>query len=55
MKKILLSLAVIAVGFSAQSQVIVAGQSPVSIVGNYDFTWADPAGGDWACPDFLIP
>ena len=55
MKKILLSLAVIATGFAAQSQVICAGISPVSIVGNYDFTWADPAGGDWTTPDFLIP
>jgi hypothetical protein len=55
MKKILLSLAVIATGFAAQSQVICAGISPTPIVGNYDFTWADPAGGDWASPDFLIP
>lgn len=55
MKKILLSLAVVAVGFSAQSQVIAAGVSPGNIQGNYDFTWADPAGGDWTCPDFLIP
>ena len=54
MKKILLSLAVIATGFSAQSQVICAGISPASIAGNYDFTWADPAGGDWTTPDFLI-
>lgn len=55
MKKVLLSLAVIAAGFSAQSQVICAGISPAPIVGNYDFTWADPAGGDWTTPDFLIP
>lgn len=55
MKKILLSLAVIAVGFSAQSQVIAAGVSPASIAGNYNFTWADPGGGDWSTPDFLIP
>lgn len=55
MKKILLSLAVIATGFSAQSQVICAGISPTPIVGNYDFTWADPAGGDWASPNFLVP
>lgn len=55
MKKILLTLAVIAAGYSAQSQVICAGISPVAIAGNYDFTWADPAGGDWATPDFLIP
>lgn len=55
MKKTLLSLVVIAAGFTAQSQVICAGVSPVSIAGNYDFTWADPAGGDWTTPDFLIP
>lgn len=55
MKKILLTLAVIAAGYSAQSQVICAGISPVAIEGNYDFTWADPAGGDWGTPDFLIP
>ncbi len=55
MKKMLLSLAVIATGFSAQSQVICAGVSPAPIVGNYVFTWADPAGGDWTTPDFLIP
>lgn len=54
MKKILLSLAVVAAGFTAQSQVICAGISPTPIVGNYDFTWADPAGGDWTTPDFLI-
>ena len=55
MKKIVLSLAVIALGFTAQSQVICAGVSPAPIVGNYAFTWADPAGGDWTTPDFLIP
>ncbi|MFT5858291.1 MAG: hypothetical protein ACI865_000375 [Flavobacteriaceae bacterium] len=55
MKKILLTLAVFAAGYSAQSQVICAGISPVAIAGNYDFTWADPAGGDWSTPDFLIP
>lgn len=55
MKKILLSLAVVATGFAAQSQVICAGISPAAIQGNYDFTWADPGGGDWTTPDFLIP
>ena len=54
MKKILLSIAVIATGFSAQSQVITAGVSPAAIAGNYVFEWADPGGGDWATPDFLI-
>lgn len=37
------------------AQVIVSGVSPSSVEGNYDFTWADPAGGDWSCPDFNIP
>jgi hypothetical protein len=35
--------------------VVFSGVSPVSIQGNYDFAWADPAGGDWSCPDFLVP
>lgn len=55
MKKVLLSIAVVAAGYSAQAQVICAGVSPANIVGNYDHTWADPAGGDWATPDYLIP
>ena len=54
MKKILLSLAVVASGFWAQSQAVCTGISPANIVGNYDFTWADPGGGDWATPDFNI-
>ncbi|MEY3115229.1 MAG: hypothetical protein RL423_1476 [Bacteroidota bacterium] len=53
MKKILLSLTLIGASFISHSQVICAGISPAPIAGNYDFTWADPAGGDWACPDFL--
>lgn len=55
MKKLLLTLTVVATGFMAQSQVICAGISPASIAGNYDHTWADPGGGDWSTPDFLIP
>ena len=55
MRKILLSLAVIAAGYTAQSQVIVSVEDPAAISGNYNFTWADPGGGDWGCPDFLIP
>ncbi len=54
MKKILLSLAIIASAFIANSQVICAGISPASIAGNYAFEWADPGGGDWATPDFNI-
>jgi len=53
MKKLLLSIAVIACGFSANAQVVLAQTSPNAI--NYEFSWGDPAGGDWASPDFLIP
>jgi hypothetical protein len=55
MKKILLTIAVIGAGFMAQAQVICSVQAPAGIAGNYEFTWADPSGGDWATPDFLIP
>jgi len=55
MKRILLTLTVLATGFMAHSQVVCAGVSPAAIQGNYDFTWADPAGGDWSSPDFLTP
>ncbi|MDA9169376.1 T9SS type A sorting domain-containing protein [Crocinitomicaceae bacterium] len=55
MKKILLFLTVLSSGLMANSQVVFSGVSPVSIQGNYDFAWADPAGGDWSCPDFLVP
>ncbi len=55
MKKLLLSLAIVTTGFWANSQVICAGVSPANIVGNYNHTWADPAGGDWSTPDFLTP
>ncbi len=54
MKKTLLTLVVVATGFWVNSQVICAGVSPAAIQGNYNFTWADPAGGDWSCPNFLI-
>lgn len=55
MKKLLFTIAVFGSGFMAQSQVICSVQAPAGIAGNYEFTWADPAGGDWATPDFLIP
>ncbi|MEN9700669.1 MAG: hypothetical protein RLZZ301_1867 [Bacteroidota bacterium] len=55
MRKLLLTISAVALAVAAQAQVIVAGVSPQSIAGNYTFSWADPAGGDWACPDFLIP
>ena len=55
MKKVLLSLMVVATGFWSQAQVSCVGVSPSSIAGDYEFTWADPAGGDWSTLDFLIP
>ncbi|MBP6090679.1 MAG: T9SS type A sorting domain-containing protein [Crocinitomicaceae bacterium] len=55
MKKLLLSLTLVGFGFWANSQVICAVTSPSSIAGNYNFTWADPAGGAWSSPDFLTP
>jgi hypothetical protein len=54
MKKILLSLSIVVSALASNAQVIVAGVSPQSIVANYAFTWADPAGG-WGTPDFNIP
>ena len=54
MKKLLLSIATMALTFWSGAQVICAGISPMPIQGNYAFSWADPAGG-WGTPDFLIP
>jgi hypothetical protein len=53
MKKLLLSLSVVALAYWSSAQVIVAGVSPTSIVANYSFTWAEP--GAWGTPDFNIP
>lgn len=54
MKKLLLAVSVILSASWVDSQVIVAGVSPQSIVANYAFTWAEPA--SWgATPDFNIP
>jgi hypothetical protein len=53
MKKLLLSLSVVASAYWSSAQVIVAGVSPASIVANYPFTWAEP--GAWGTPDFNIP
>ncbi len=38
MKKLILSLAVLAMGFASNAQVVVAGISPAAIQGNYDYT-----------------
>ena len=55
MKKLLLSLTALAVSYMASSQVIFRGVSPAPIVGNYTFTWAEPAAGGWTTPNFLTP
>ncbi len=55
MKKLLLSIIVIASSYVSMGQVILSVESPASIGGNYEFTWADPQGGDWATPDFNVP
>jgi len=53
MKKLLLSLSVVAMAYWSSAQVIVAGVSPSSIIANYSFTWAEP--GSWGTPDFNVP
>ncbi|MFZ9028225.1 MAG: PA domain-containing protein [Crocinitomicaceae bacterium] len=55
MKKLLLSIFVIASSYASFGQVILSVESPASIGGNYEFSWADPQGGDWATPDFTVP
>ena len=55
MKKLILPLILALFTFSATAQVVVRGVSPEAIANNFEFTWADPAGGDWLCPDFLVP
>jgi len=55
MKKLLLSVLALSFNYFVNSQVVVRGISPAPIVNNYNFTWADPAGGDWGTPDLTIP
>jgi len=54
MKKLLLTIVLAGTAMWSQAQVIFAVQSPAGIAGNYEFTWADPAGG-WGTPNFLTP
>ena len=55
MKKIILFLSILT-SITINSQVVVKGVAPTSIAGvNYNFEWADPAGGDWSSPDFNLP
>lgn len=55
MKKLLLSLVVAGTTFWSAAQISVTGVAPASVVGSYEFEWADPAGGDWSTPDFNVP
>ena len=56
MKKALLFIGLFtAIAATTKAQIIAQGISPSNIAGNYDFTWADPGGGDWSSPDFNIP
>jgi hypothetical protein len=55
MKKLILSLIGVVFAFATIAQVVVRGVTPETIANNYEFTWADPAGGDWSSPDFLVP
>jgi len=55
MKKLILSLIGVVFALATTAQVVVRGVTPETIANNYEFAWADPAGGDWSCPDFLVP
>ncbi|MEX2597033.1 MAG: PA domain-containing protein [Salibacteraceae bacterium] len=55
MKKLLLSFIFIASSVTLSAQIILSGVSPASVQTNYEFSWADPQGGDWSTPDFNIP
>lgn len=46
MKKVLLSLATVVVGYAAYAQVVVAGVTPAAVQGNYNFTFQS-ACGSW--------
>ncbi|MBL4862613.1 MAG: T9SS type A sorting domain-containing protein [Crocinitomicaceae bacterium] len=54
MKTLLITFTLVFLGYLTQAQVVCLGISPANITGSYDFTWADPQGGDWSTPDFLI-
>lgn len=54
MKRGLLTIFLTASAFLANSQVVMNIESPASIAGNYNITYADPGGG-WGVPDPLDP
>lgn len=55
MKKLLLSLSVAFFSYMGIAQVTVYIDPPSANSGNYNNTYADPSGGDWAVPDMTIP
>ena len=55
MKKLLLSLSVAFFSYLGMAQVTVYIDPPSANSGNYNNTYADPAGGDWGVPDMTIP
>ncbi|MDX1652795.1 MAG: PA domain-containing protein [Brumimicrobium sp.] len=54
MKKSLLFVLAVVLSGSVTSQVIFSGESPASVQGSYDLTFAEPSGG-WGVPDLLDP
>ncbi len=42
-------------GFAQVIFQVQAPSTPVALQTTYPLTWADPGGGDWACPDLNIP
>jgi hypothetical protein len=54
MKKLILLISGLLLGNMLNSQVILNIESPASLAGNYNMTFADPADG-WSSPDMLDP
>lgn len=53
--RILTTVLFLCLTVASNAQIVVQGISPGTIAGSYNFTWADPNGGDWFTPDFNIP
>jgi len=51
MKKFLLFVGFALTTTLSTAQVIFYVNPPSTNEGNFNFTWADPGGGDWTCPD----
>lgn len=54
MKQVYATFASLLLAASAQAQVVFSVEAPAALEGNYNFTWADPAGG-WGSPDLVDP